>query len=92
MTRGGFNGQPLLQWLTTAGSRRGSPLGVVFVVRNMAKSSVGMGSEAQDDLNVLEGVQKDEAPCDTCGKMVTVGIKAFGVRNAKNGFTVIVKM
>ena len=37
----------------------------------MAKRCVGKGSEAQDDLNVLEGVKEDEAPCGTCGKMVT---------------------
>jgi len=38
-----------------------------------ARSGVGKGSEAQDELNVLDGDKEDGAPspCGTCGKMVT---------------------
>jgi len=36
-----------------------------------ARSGVGKGSEAHDELNVLDGDKDDGAPCGTCGKMVT---------------------
>jgi hypothetical protein len=37
----------------------------------MDKSGGGKGSEAHEDLNILAGDKEDEAPCGSCGKMVT---------------------